>query len=199
MGIAAPHPTGRWRFRRPGSRTGWGIHGMCSGSDFRNLWSCEQVQLSRAIALRPTQGSGWDKAYFTSKSWTLAYLGLLLDYIALIKRESAVYFHPLQVVKVVGLLGKSEKRCRIYSLENYYQLDRIDASYKAWTSYVEFSNDGNWVVVSATNDKFGTYDMVYKEWIHKIALFGGGNNLNFSNQCSRNRIAGNFLQSLFNT
>lgn len=35
-------------------------------------------------------------------------------------------------------------------------------------------------MASATNDKFGIFDMVNKEWIHKIALFGGGNNINFS-------------------
>ena len=70
----------------------------------------------------------------------------------------------------------------LYSLENYHRLFSTGARRNGtWTRYVEFSNDGNWAVISATNDKFGIYNLEKREWTHDIALFGGGNNLNFRN------------------
>jgi hypothetical protein len=72
-----------------------------------------------------------------------------------------------------------KKGALIYSLENSSLIRSIEARNHALTRYLEFSGDGTWIVLSATNDKFGIYDLKKGEWSQKILLHGGENNTIF--------------------
>lgn len=72
-----------------------------------------------------------------------------------------------------------KKGALIYSLENSSLVQNIEVGNHALTRYLEFSRDGAWIVLSATNDRFGIYDLKNREWSQNILLHGGENNLIF--------------------